>query len=77
MRKISTRDLTLAAVVAAIYFVLCYFGDIFSLTFPGRRYPAPCMTENTCCKQSTRCLEGGHSDESQKRGRAQYSSNYR
>ena len=33
MRKISTRDLTLAAVVAAIYFVLCYFGDIFSLTF--------------------------------------------
>ena len=33
MRKISTRDLTLAAVVAAIYFVLCYFGDLFSLTF--------------------------------------------
>ena len=33
MRKLSTRDLTLAAVVAAIYFVLCYFGDIFSLTF--------------------------------------------
>ena len=33
MRKFSARDLTLAAVVAAIYFVLCYFGNIFSLTF--------------------------------------------
>ena len=33
MRKISPRDLTLAAVVAAVYFGLCYFGDIFSLTF--------------------------------------------
>ena len=33
MCKFSARDLTLAAVVAAIYFVLCYFGNIFSLTF--------------------------------------------
>ena len=33
MRKFTTRDLTLAAMVAAIYFVLCYFGNIFQLTF--------------------------------------------
>ena len=33
MRKHTTRDLTLAAMVAAIYFVLCYFGNIFQLTF--------------------------------------------
>ena len=33
MRKSTTRDLTLAAMVAAVYFVLCYFGNIFQLTF--------------------------------------------
>ena len=31
--KWTTRDLTLAAVVAAMYTVLGYFGDIFGLTF--------------------------------------------
>ena len=33
MKRISTRDLTLAAVVAAIYVVLGYFGNTFNLTF--------------------------------------------
>ncbi|MDD6160936.1 MAG: QueT transporter family protein [Oscillospiraceae bacterium] len=33
MRKFSARDLTLAAVVAALYAVLGYFGDVFGLTF--------------------------------------------
>ena len=33
MRKCNVRDLTLAAMVAALYFVLCYFGNIFQLTF--------------------------------------------
>ena len=33
MRKFSTRELTLSAMVAALYFVLCYFGNIFQLTF--------------------------------------------
>ncbi len=33
MRKFTTKDLTLAAVVAAIYAVMCYFGSIFGLTF--------------------------------------------
>lgn len=33
MRKFSTKDLTLAAVVAALYAVLGYFGDVFGLTF--------------------------------------------
>ena len=33
MRKYSARDIALAAMVAAIYFVLCYFGNIFQLTF--------------------------------------------
>ena len=32
MRKFTTRDLTLAALVAALYAVLSYFGDIFGLT---------------------------------------------
>ncbi|EDM99660.1 hypothetical protein BACCAP_02396 [Pseudoflavonifractor capillosus ATCC 29799] len=32
-RKFTVRELTLAAVVAAVYFVLCYFGNIFQLTF--------------------------------------------
>ncbi len=33
MRKFSTRDLAIAAMVAALYAVLGYFGNIFSLTF--------------------------------------------
>lgn len=33
MRKSSVRDLTLAAVVAALYVVMGYFGNIFGLTF--------------------------------------------
>ncbi len=33
MRKSSVRSLTLAAVVAALYAVLGYFGDVFGLTF--------------------------------------------
>lgn len=33
MRKFSTRDLTLAAMVAALYAVMGYFGNIFGLTF--------------------------------------------
>ena len=32
-RELSVRELALAAVVAAVYFVLCYFGNIFQLTF--------------------------------------------
>nr|WP_300167512.1 QueT transporter family protein [uncultured Flavonifractor sp.] len=33
MRKFTTRDLTLAAMVAALYAVLGYFGNVFGLTF--------------------------------------------
>lgn len=33
MRKISVRDLTVAALIAALYAVLGYFGNIFGLTF--------------------------------------------
>lgn len=33
MRKFNSRDLTLAAMVAALYAVMGYFGDIFGLTF--------------------------------------------
>ena len=33
MRRFSTRDLTFAAMVAALYAVMGYFGDILSLTF--------------------------------------------
>lgn len=33
MRKFTVRDLTLAAVVAALYVVMGYFADIFGLTF--------------------------------------------
>ena len=33
MRKSNIQQLTLAAMVAAVYFVLCYFGNIFQLTF--------------------------------------------
>ncbi len=33
MRKCSIRDLTLAAIVAALYAVMGYFGSVFGLTF--------------------------------------------
>ena len=33
MRKLTVRDLTLAAMVAALYAVMGYFGNIFGLTF--------------------------------------------
>ena len=33
MRKSTVRDLTLAAMVAALYAVMCYFGNLFGLTF--------------------------------------------
>lgn len=33
MRKLSTRDLTFAAIVGSIYVVLGYFGNTFNLTF--------------------------------------------
>ena len=33
MRKFSTKDLTLAAMVAALYAVMGYFGNIFGLTY--------------------------------------------
>lgn len=33
MRRFSTRELTFAAIVAALYAVLGYFGDVFGLTF--------------------------------------------
>lgn len=33
MRRFSVRDLTLAAMIAALYAVMCYFGNIFGLTF--------------------------------------------
>ena len=33
MRKFTVRDLTFAAMVAALYAVMGYFGDIFGLTF--------------------------------------------
>ena len=33
MRKFSTRDLTVAAIIAALYTVMGYFGNVFGLTF--------------------------------------------
>ena len=33
MRKFTTKDLTLAAMVAALYAVMGYFGSVFGLTF--------------------------------------------
>lgn len=33
MKKLSTRDLTFAAIVGAVYVVLGYFGNTFNLTF--------------------------------------------
>ena len=33
MKRFNTRQITMSAMVAALYFVLCYFGNIFQLTF--------------------------------------------
>ena len=33
MRKFSTKDLTVAAIIAALYAVMGYFGNVFGLTF--------------------------------------------
>lgn len=33
MRKFTTKDLTLAAMVAALYAVMSYFGNVFGLTY--------------------------------------------
>ena len=46
MRKFTTKDLTLAALVAALYTVLSYFGNIFGLTYgpiQGRFAEALCV----------------------------------
>ena len=45
MRKFTTRDLTLAALVAALYAVLSYFGNIFGLTFG----PVQCRFSEALC----------------------------
>ena len=41
MRKFTVRDLTLAALVAALYAVMGYFGNLFGLTF-GAVQLSPC-----------------------------------
>lgn len=38
MRKFTVKDLTLAAMVAALYAVLSYFGNIFGLTYFGIQF---------------------------------------
>ena len=45
MRKFTTRELTLAALVAALYAVLSYFGNIFGLTFG----PVQCRFSEALC----------------------------
>lgn len=45
MRKFTTRELTLAAFVAALYAVLSYFGNIFGLTFG----PVQCRFSEALC----------------------------
>ena len=45
MRKFTTRDLTLAAVVAALYTALSYFGNIFGLTYG----PIQCRFSEALC----------------------------
>ena len=45
MRKFTTRDLTLAALVAALYAVLSYFGNIFGLTYG----PIQCRFSEALC----------------------------
>ncbi|MEG1073265.1 MAG: QueT transporter family protein, partial [Oscillospiraceae bacterium] len=38
MHKFSVRDLTLAAMVAALYAVMSYFGNIFGMTYFGIQF---------------------------------------
>ena len=45
MRKFTTRELTLAAFVAALYAVMSYFGNVFGLTFGGIQ----CRFAETLC----------------------------
>ena len=45
MGKFTTRDLTLAALVAALYAVLSYFGNIFGLTYG----PVQCRFAEALC----------------------------
>lgn len=45
MRKFDVRQLTLAAMVAALYAVLSYFGNIFGLTFG----PVQCRFSEALC----------------------------
>ena len=45
MKKLDVRQLTLSAMVAAIYFVLSYFGNIFGLTFG----PVQCRFAEALC----------------------------
>ena len=45
MRKFTTKDLTLAALVAALYTVLSYFGNIFGLTYG----PIQCRFAEALC----------------------------
>ena len=33
MKKLTVREITFAALVGALYVTLCYFGNIFGLTF--------------------------------------------
>lgn len=45
MKKLDVRQLTLSAMVAAIYFVLSYFGNIFGLTYG----PVQCRFAEALC----------------------------
>ena len=45
MKKLDVRQLTLSAMVAAIYFVLSYFGSIFGLTYG----PVQCRFAEALC----------------------------
>ncbi len=45
MRKFTTRDLTLSAAVAAVYFVLSYFASIFGLAYG----PIQCRFAEALC----------------------------
>ena len=45
MSKFNTRELTLAALVAALYAVLSYFGNIFGLTYG----PVQCRFAEALC----------------------------
>ena len=38
MKRMNVRQMTLAAMVAALYAVMCYFGNIFGLTYLGVQF---------------------------------------